>query len=321
MIRRRYRTVLWVAGVCCALWGLWRCFVTVDETETVMVTQFGRYVATLREAGLHRKMPYQSVMRFDRRLQVYDPRPSEFLTSDPKNILLDVYVCWRISEPLAFLQRVTDRAGAEARLHDIVWAELAAAIGRCPLAALVSDQEGEMDAAKVMAGVRDRCRERVGQVPGREDGESFGIEIVDVRLKRVTLPEQNRQSVFDRMRAERDRIARQYRAEGEEEALKIRAEADWEKSRLLAEARRDAEKTRGEAAEEAIRIYAEAHGKDPEFYRFYRSLESYRKILGEKTTVMLGADSELMRYLVDPRAAVDHTPDAPRTLPAQEPKP
>ncbi len=143
-----------------------------------------------------------------------------------------------------------------------------------------------------MGSVRTRCQARVAA--------GYGFDLVDVRLKRVSLPVQNRQSVFERMRTERDRIARQYRAEGEEEALRIRAEADAEKTRILAEARRDAEVIRAEAARDSIRIYAEAHGRDPELFRLLRSLDAYRKILGEKTTLVLSADSELFRYLTDP---------------------
>jgi membrane protease subunit HflC len=268
---------------------IWRSFVAVDETQFVLVTEFGRHVATIKAPGLHGKLPWRGVQRFDNRLQLYDPKPSEFLTSDPKNILMDVYVCWRIENPLLFLQRMGDQPGAEARLHDIVWAELAAEIGRRPLSQLVSDQPGDMQTPEIMTMVRDRCRERIGS--------AFGIDVVDVRLKRLNLPEQNKQSVFDRMRAERDRIARQYRAEGEEQALIIRAEADRQKTELIADAKREAERTRGEAAAKAIEIYAEAHAKDPEFYRFLRSLDAYRNILTERTTLVLSAESELFQYL------------------------
>ncbi|NOY82494.1 MAG: protease modulator HflC [Kiritimatiellaeota bacterium] len=268
----------------------WRCLVAVDETQFAIVTQFGRYLETLEQAGPHLILPWQSVRRFDRRLQLYDPRGSEFLTSDPKNILLDVYVCWRITDPLRFLQRLTDRTGAEARLHDIVWSDLAAEVGRHPLSDLISDKPGEMKSAELMRKVR-------ADVMARVEAGDFGIEVVDVRLKRVNFPRQNKQSVFDRMRAERDRIARLYRAQGEEEALKIRADADFEKSRLLAEAERDAELKRGEAEKEAIRIYTAAHARDPEFYRFLRYLEVYRNVLTEKTTLVLSADSEIFRYL------------------------
>lgn len=280
------------AGAVVAAVLLGRSFVALDETQYGIVTEFGRHVTTLREPGFHWKLPHQSVLRFDRRLQLYNPRPSEFLTKDPKNILLDVYVCWRVDDPLVFLQRVTDKAGAEARLHDVVWADLAAQVGTRMLSELVSDQAGEMVAPKILDEVLLRCRERAG--PG------LGIEVVDVRLKRLNLPEQNKQSVFDRMRAERDRIARQYRAEGEEEALKIRAGADRDKTQLLAEAQKTAELKRGEASRKAIEIYAAAHGRDPEFFRFLRSLEAYKKLLNDKTTMVLSADSEFFRYLTDP---------------------
>lgn len=286
------RNLLVLAAVAALL--VWRSFFALDQSEFGVVTEFGRHVATIREPGLHVKLPYQSVLRFDRRLQLYNPRPSEFLTKDPKNILLDIYVCWRVDDPLVFLQRATDKTGAEARLHDIVWAELAAEVGTRPLSDLVSDKPGEMAVAKIMAGVVGRCRERA--LPG------LGVEIVDVRLKRLNLPEQNKQSVFDRMRAERDRIARQYRAEGEEEALKIRADADRQKAQILADAQKEAELKRGEAARKAIEIYAAAHGKDPEFFQFLRSIEAYRKLLNEKTTMVLSSDSELFRYLTDPSA-------------------
>lgn len=282
---------LFAAAVILALLA-WRSLVALDQSQYGIVTEFGRYVATLREPGLHLKWPYQSVLLFDRRLQLYNPRPSEFLTKDPKNILLDVYVCWRVDDPLVFLQRATDRGGAEARLHDIVWAELAAEVGTRPLSDLVSDKPNEMVSSKVMEGVLSRSRARA--LPG------LGVEIVDVRLKRLNLPEQNKQSVFDRMRAERDRIARQYRAEGEEEALKIRADADRQKAQILADAQKEAELKRGEAARKAIEIYAAAHGKDPEFFQFLRSLEAYKKLLNEKTTMVLSSDSELFRYLTDP---------------------
>jgi len=289
----RRKAALWVVACVVAALGLiWRSFVAVDETEYVIVTQFGRPTATLRDPGLHVIAPWQSVLRVDRRLQLYDPRASEFLTSDPKNVLLDVYVCWRVTDPLQFLRRVGDFVGGEARIHDIVWAELAAEVGQRPLSDFLSD-ETPVRSDEIMTEITRRARERV------RSGE-FGLDIVDVRIKRINFPEQNRQSVFDRMRAERERVARLYRAQGEEEALKIRANADLEKARLLADAERDAELTRGKAEQEAIRIYAAAHGRDPQFYRFLRSLEVLQKVLTERSTLVLSADSEVFRVLRHP---------------------
>ncbi|MFZ5831990.1 MAG: protease modulator HflC, partial [Planctomycetota bacterium] len=190
-----------------------RSVVFVDEAEYAIVTQFGRPIRELREAGLAWKAPWQSTIRIDRRLQIYSPRPSEFLAMEKKNLDLEVFVCWRVAEPQKFIETVNDFPGAEARLHDIVWSELAAEIGRNPLEAVVSVDPQLHRLDEIVDSVTAHCTETASS--------SYGIEVVDVQLKRIGLPAQVRDSVFQRMRAERGRIARQYRAEGEEEALKI----------------------------------------------------------------------------------------------------
>lgn len=278
-----------VLVVALAALAAWRTLLFVDEAEFVIVTQFGRPVETLREAGLHLKLPYQSAIRIDKRLQIYDPRPSEFLTSEKKNVDLDVFVCWRVEEPLAFLENVTNAAGAEARLHDIIWSELAAEVGRRTLDAIVSVEPDAHSLDELVDAVTDASPSASG---------SYGIRVVDVSLKRIALPQQVRDSVFQRMRAERTRIAHRYRAEGEEEALKIRAEADKQRTVLLAQAYAEAETTRGAAEAEAIKTYAAAHQKDPAFYELLRTLEAYRKILDSKTTILLSTDSDLLKYLM-----------------------
>lgn len=292
MIRKLSAIVL-VLGVLAAA-AAWRSTLFVDETEMVIVTQFGQPVCTIQEAGFHWKLPYQSAIRVDRRLQIYDPRPSEFLTKEKKNVDLDVFVCWKVDEedPLRFLEHVSgaaDLAAANALLHDIVWAKLAAEVGGQPLEALVSTDPQTHRLDQLVEGVAAACR--------KDALAEYAIRIVDVRLKRVSLPEQVRESVFGRMRAERARIASQYRAEGDEEAMKIRAAADKESKTTLAQAEADALRTRGTAEAEATRIYSAAHQKDPQFYELVRSLEAYRKILDEKTTVLLSAKSDLLKYL------------------------
>jgi len=330
MTRALYCLLVVVAVV-----ALWRSLVFVDESQTVIVTLFNDPVRTVDEPGLTWKMPYHSTIRIDRRLQLYDPRPSEFLTEEKKNVDLDVFVCWRVDDPKRFLETAGDFVGAESRLHDMVFAELAAEVGSRPLDALVyapperrgldalaagaarwlaepsvsdvrfSEVGSEVTARlletfipreadvhrldEIVRGVTERCAEQAR--PG------LGIEIVDVQLKRISLPTQNRESVFDRMRSERARIATQYRAEGKERALKIKAEADLQQTRILAAADAEAAKTRGDAEAEAIHVYADAHQNDPEFYELTRTLEAYRKILDEKTTVLLSADSEWLKYL------------------------
>lgn len=263
----------------------------VDETTTAIVTQFGRPVSVVSDAGLHWKLPQpiQAVRFFDKRLLVFDPKPTEFLTNDKKNVVADAYVAWRISDPKKFLETVNDRSGAEIRMADIVASEMGAALGRYPLSALISTTPGEMKLNEIMRAVSGGCRETATA--------DFGIEVAEVRMKRLAFPEQNKQSVFDRMRAERERTAKRYRSEGEEEAMKIRAEADRERQEILAAAYNEAERIRGEGDAEAMSVYGEAYSADPEFYKFLRTLESYKTFLDDKTTIVLSSDSELLQLL------------------------
>src|ERR1700737_3286537 len=211
---------------------VWTSTFTVSEADLVIVTLFGRPTRTISDAGLHFKWPFESVLRFDKRLMVYDPGSSEFLTKDKKNLVLGSAGCWRIADAARFLQTVGDVTGAQARLHDLVWATLAATVGRIDLLDLLSVEPGK---AKVEA-----LGEQVRSTTTVETERRFGVTIVDVQLKRINFPEQNQYAVFARMRAERDRIAKEYRAQGEELAIKTRAEADRQRSELLAVAYRDA---------------------------------------------------------------------------------
>ena len=283
---RRYRFYL---GGFALLLALWATFFTVRETELVLVTQFGRPVATVTEAGLHAKWPFQSALYFDRRLRVYNPRPSEFLTRDKKNLVIESYVLWRIADPQTFVESVGDAVAAEMRLHDIAWAGLAAAIGNHDLDAIVS-----VDTETVRTGT---MLDKLTELTGSRALTEYGIDVVDVRIKRLNLPEQNKQSVFARMRAERERIARRYRAEGEEQALRIRADADRQREEMLSLAYKEAEQIKGEGDAEAARVYGQAYSRNPRFYKLVRTLEAYRTALDDETTIVLSSDSELLRLL------------------------
>ena len=266
----------------------YRTFFTVKETEFVLITQFGRPLYAVTNAGLHAKWAFQSGTYFDRRLRIYNPRPSEFLTRDKKNIVVDSYVAWKIQDPNLFLQSVGDSVAAEMRLHDIVWSGLSAALGGHDMDSLVSA------AANPQTG---DIMDQLTSLTDRAALAAYGINVVDVRIKRLNLPEQNKQSVYARMRAERERIARQYRAEGEEQALSIRADADRQKAELLSLAYKEAETTRGHGDAESTRIYGQAYSKNPAFYKLLRTLEAYKKVLDDKTTAILSSDSELLRVL------------------------
>lgn len=283
----RYRTALIPLALLVLAWST---VFTVRETEFALVTQFGKPIRTITEAGLNAKVPLlHQVKLFDRRLRVYNPPRSEFLTRDKKNLSIDSYALWQIADPESFVQTVGNERAAEMRLHDLVWAGLAAAIAGLDLEEIVSTSSSRVKTASVLDDLVQRS--------GIAALERYGIHVVDVRLKRLNLPEQNKQSVYARMRAERERIARQYRAEGEEQALRIRAEADRQKEEILAKAYKQAETTKGEGDAAAARIYGAAYSRNQSFYKLTRTLETYRKALDEDTTVILSADSELLRLM------------------------
>jgi membrane protease subunit HflC len=264
---------------------------TVGEKEVAIVTQFGKPIKTITEPGLNIKLPFpvQQVIRFDTRLLFFEPPASEFLTSDKKNILIESFMCWKITDPVKFLVTVNDRKGAESRLSDIMFSELGAALGRYPLSSLISTSSDEIMVDAIMKKMTEAGNEKTTK--------EYGVTIIDMALKKLDFPDQNKDSVFKRMKAERERIAQQYRSEGEEEAMKIKAGADMEKSRILSEAKETAQKTRGEADAEAIKIYAKAFNKNPNFYKFMRTLESYEKFLNEKTTIIMPENSDLLKFL------------------------
>src|SRR3972149_4362045 len=285
-------------------------FFQVDTTEYVIVTQFGDPWRAIPSPGLYTKLPdpIQSAIRLNTRLRLYTPPQAEFLTQDKKNVVVETYSTWRVADPLLFLKSVRDAPGAEARLADILKSELGVALGRYDLSSLVTVDAAAMQLPAMMDQVTANIDRRTGQ---------YGFSVTDVRLKLITYPEANQASVFQRMRAERQRIARQLRSEGAEQAAKIRAEADTEAAIIRAEAQREAETARGAADGEAIRIYAEAYGRDEEFYRFLRTLQSYDAFIDEGTTLILPADSELLQFL-NPQSITGKLSAGPRSAEGQD---
>ncbi len=258
---------------------------TVDETQQVVVVQLGKPVRTITESGLHFKLPFpiQTVAVFEKRILDYDSAPKEILTKDKKNLVLDNFAKWRIIDPLKLLISVHDENGAQARLDDIIYSELREALGLHDLEEIVTTRRAEL--MKMVTSSSD------------SSARDYGIEVIDVRIKRADLPEENERSVYERMRAERKRIANQYRSEGEEASLKIRASTDSLKVVYMAEAYKKSRIARGTAEAKAIDIYAKAFGQDPAFYEFYRTLESYKKIIDSNTVILLPPDTELLKYL------------------------
>ena len=254
----------------------------VNQTEKALVIQLGDPVDKVFGPGLHFKIPLiQTVVRFDARVLDYEARAAEALTSDKKAIVLDNYARWRIIDPLQFYRSVRTIPGAQARLDDVVYSQLRAQVGRHSLTEVVSSKR-----SGIMADVTRRASDIM---------KEYGIEVVDVRIKRTDLPAENQRAIFDRMRAERERQATQYRSEGAEESTKIRSGADKERAVILAEANKKAQVLRGQGDAEAARIYAEAFSRSPEFYSFQRGLEALRKSLGENTRMVLTPDSPLLQ--------------------------
>ena len=278
-----------IGAIVVALLVLSQTVFVVGEWQQALITQFGKPVRTIREPGLYVKLPVvQTLSRFERRILATDVQAAEYLTLDKKRLAVDHVSRWRISDPLEFYRTVRDTRGAMARLDDIIFARLRQEIAKHNFADFIREKrEGIMQV--VTAGTREMAA-------------SFGIEVVDVRIKRADLPTEVQASVYARMRAERERIAKRYRAEGEERARKIRASADKEREILVAQAYEESQRMIGEGDAQAIATYARGFGQDPEFYGFLRRLESYEKIFAGGTTVVLSPDSDLLRYLQGPGA-------------------
>ncbi len=259
----------------------------IDEREQVVVLQFGKPVRTILEPGLNVKLPFpfQELRTFDDRLLEYDSPPEEVLSRDKKSLIVDNYVRWKISEPLTFLKTVQSIPTALSRLDDIVYSQLRREIGTHDMAEIITENR-ELILEKVTA-------------ESKLATEQYGIEVVDVRIRRVDLPKENEKSIYARMDAERKRQANKFRSEGEEEAQKIRASTDKDKTIILANAYKIAQATRGEGEAKALEIYAKSYSADPEFYEFVRTLEAYKKIVDEKTTLVLPAKSKLFELLMD----------------------
>ena len=257
---------------------------TVHLTQTAVVLELSKPKKIVTEPGLYFKIPVlQKVRFFSKQLLDNDSPPTELITRDKKNLLIDNFSLYRIIDPLKFLETVRTENGARARLDDIVYSELRVEIGTHDLMDVVTENRN-LIMAKVTAESNKKAAE-------------YGIQMADVRIKRVDLPPEIANSIFNRMRTERQRIAMEYRSEGTEESTKIRAQTDKEKTILIAQAYKQEQTIRGEGDGQATKIYADAFSKDPKFYNFIRSMEAYKKSLKTDTTILLSEDSEFLNFL------------------------
>lgn len=255
---------------------------TVDETQQAVVVQLGEIVEVRREPGLYFKTPFlQNVIYLEDRILSYDIQPREVITSDKKRVTIDNYALWRISDPRQFVETMGGSlVRAQGRLDDVVYSNLRDVLAKQTLEDIIKREQ--------MTEVTRLTQEQVRQ---------FGMEIIDVRIKRADLPAATAEAVYNRMISERQQIAARYRAEGDQEAQRIRSQAEREKEIILAEARKRAQELMGEGDAQALEIYADAYNRNITFYRFWRTLESYKATLKEGDTVVLSTDSEYLRFL------------------------
>lgn len=274
-----------IAAVVVTLLGFALFSFQVASNESAVLTRFGSPVRTLKEPGLYFKWPWpvDTVHRFDTRLAFYDTRISEALTQDKRNVILPVFLAWRVADPLKFLQALGTPAAAPTKLDSLATSARNALLGRYDFQELVSTDPARLKLAEFEQRLTEAIRPNALA--------AFGIAIEQVGLKRIALPEANTLYVFERMKAERGQYAAKYRAEGRREAEELRSKTDAERTVLIAEAQKFAEETRGKGEAEAARIYAEAHAQDPQFYRFLRELETLRKVTRENTTLILDTDT------------------------------
>jgi len=285
-------------------------FFIVSETNQVIITQFGEPKGeTISTPGLHVKVPFiQKANYFEKRWLEWDGDANQIPTKDKKYIWVDTYARWRIKSPLVFFQRVRDERGAQSRLDDIIDGETRNAIANFDLIEIVRSTNREFEITEEIAILDivsaipkiETGREKIAQIildNSSKITSEFGIELKDVRIKRINYVDEVQRKVFDRMIAERQRIASKYRSEGDGKSAEIRGQKERELKKITSEAYRTAQEIKGKADGEATRIYAKAYNMDPEFYQFMKTLETYRTTLTKQTWLLLSTDSEYFKYL------------------------
>ena len=278
------RTAYLLAFICALIILGSQCVFFVHQTQKALILQLGKPIGAVLTPGLHFKVPFlQNVVTLDARILDYEARKADTLTSDKKTIVLDNYARWRIVDPLLFFQAVSTTEAAHSRLVDIIYSQLRAQVGRYTMTEVISTKRSE-----IMKIVTERCSEQA---------KAYGIEVVDVRIKRTDLPPQNQEAIFGRMQTERARQAKQYRSEGQEESLRIKSTADRERTIILAEAQRKALTLQGEGDAAAVAIFAQSLAQAPEFYEFQKSLEVYKSGMKDNTRLIIPLNSPLLKYM------------------------
>jgi membrane protease subunit HflC len=311
-VKPQTRNTLFIIGAVIVLFVLLDAVYIVTETNQVIITQFGEPIGgATTKPGVHFKMPFiQKTNFFEKRWLEWDSDPTQIPTRDKKYIWVETYCRWRISDPLVYFQRVGDERGAQSRLDDIVDGVTRNQIAKYDLIEIVrssnrafeiSEDASALDISAVTTKI-ETGREKISHailVEAESITPQFGVEIRDVRIKRVNYVDEVQRKVFDRMIAERQRIASKYRSEGDGKSAEIRGQKERELKKIQSEAYRKAQEIKGKADAESTKVYAQAYNLDPEFYQFMKSLDSYRTSLTKETYMFLGTDSEFLKYLKD----------------------
>lgn len=256
----------------------------VNQTEQAIVLQFKKPMRIVKEPGLQAKFPWEDVQYFDKRVLDFSAPAITIIAGDLKRLEVDAYVKYQISDPLKFFQTVKNESNLKGNLDPILESSMRKVISEAPLNTLLTDKRDE-----IMAEIRNLVNVK---------GKAYGVNVLDMRIMRADFPEKNRSDIYARMRSEREREAKDLRAKGAEEATKIQAQADRQRTQVLSESEANAQKIKGEGDGEAGKIYSSAFSQDPEFYKFYRSMEAYKASLKkDDTSLVLSPDNEFLKYL------------------------
>ncbi len=282
--------ILYISIALGALIILSQTIYTLRETEQAIILQLGKKQRVVQDPGIHIKIPFlQNIVFFDKRILDFDAAIQEVPTADQKQLVIDSYARYRITDPYKFYQAVQSENGLKVRLDSIINSSLREIIGSATMAQILTPERANI-IGKFATKVADTTRE-------------LGVEVIDVRINRIDLPTENSQAIFKRMQSQREQEARKIRAEGDAESSKIRAEADKQKRVIIAESRRSSENLRGQGDKQAQKIYSESYGRDPEFFDFWRSMQAMTKSLkSDNTTMVMPSDNDFFRYFRSEKA-------------------
>jgi len=286
LLKLKFKNLTFIVIILLAIFFIFNLvFYQISDFEDGIIIQFGKIKKIESKAGLHAKLPdpLQILIKIDKRIQIFESIPSEMLTLDKKNLIIDYYILWKIKDSITYLKKLKNNATAKSRIASLTLSFVRGEIGKTSFEDVLKNKRKEINANLI---------EKANIILA-----DFGIETIDINLKKINFPQQNLASVYERMESERAQIAAKYISEGDEQARKIRAQADKEREIILSKARKEANIIRGKGEAKSMRLYNQIIGYNNEFYQFIKSLDAYEKVINEKSTIILSTDSEFFKYL------------------------